>query len=359
MKAKLLLQRPVSLALFTGFFLFLYYVGSRGRRHEVSVPKQVSALGHFQGYNVKMGPEWDQFSKACFDHWDTVGHYSYEVATKAWGHPPSEGASEGGEYAEYVSSKLVLTFTDQQVRNFIKRQETTRLNEGEGAFHNYQGKWIKLFHDGITGKHIVDYGSGFGIETLQFLRAGNRVSLADINMDNMNAAERIINVAGYKVERKILISDHYPFFEYDPSWEKVDIFYSNGVLHHSPRIRHVMRRAHEVVKSGGQMILLLYSDLMWDHCMRWYGPAKETSPRIPPIDEEVQENPRMCDFVVCADKVGHYADWYSAEKIAVVSHGFFEVQTYDYLTPNNAFCAVTLSRNDNAFDPTKITTKLD
>lgn len=291
----------------------------------------------------------------CAYHWRTFGRYDFTQAIRAWEHPPAEHKkwSEFGA-GDYFSSEKIMEMSDNEVREFASQQARARYENGKGAYHNWMGKWHTLFHDnGVHGKHIMDFGSGLGIESLKFAQLGNRVSIADLSMKNLNAAERVLNVHGFKVEHKILVRSARPFIEWDDSWEKLDLFYSNGVLHHTPYMRWIVQRVHEISKPGSEMSLLLYSDLMWDHCMRSYGSQKESVPKIPPMEEEVWTNPRHCDFVVCADRVGHYADWYTAEKLQHRVGGFYNVQTMDYLTPVSAFGAFSLKRVDheNGYSP--------
>jgi 2-polyprenyl-3-methyl-5-hydroxy-6-metoxy-1,4-benzoquinol methylase len=109
---------------------------------------------------------------------------------------------------------------------------------------------------------VKDFGCGFGIEALQFAKSGNEVLLSDIFPSNVQAAERVLRLSGYT-----------------PAPDgPVDVFYSNGVLHHSPQMRELLEKEVANLNPGGEVRLLLYSDRAW---------ILTTATRVPPIEDDV------------------------------------------------------------------------
>lgn len=165
---------------------------------------------------------------------------------------------------------------------------------------------------------MLDYGCGFGIEALQFAKAGNKVSLADLSQEGIDLATRILGLYGFKPERTFVVQENSPFIEADGK-EKFDVFYSNGVIHHIPNAVEVISRAFELLNDDGEVRLMLYSDKGRD------------------IAEKRGE-----DFVRFFDDVGAYADWYDREKIERMFGD--KISSFDYITPDERYLTVTIKK---------------
>lgn len=209
----------------------------------------------------------------------------------------------------YIDSAEFLTWPDAKVLDFIHRFEMSRY----GGPRNWRNLWRStLGLDTTHGKRILDYGCGFGIEALQFFRSGNRVEIDDIHDSNVKAAERVLSVSGYD-----------PVFH-----DGVEIFYSNGCLHHTPDIADILR-SHP----AEEYRLLLYSGKAW---------TLKTGTPLPPIEADVREAPAFDRFVRAMDDVGEYADWYSREKLEYRVGDFLKIEKFDYIMENGMLCTATL-----------------
>lgn len=221
----------------------------------------------------------------------------------------------------YLDPKEFLTWTDDKVREFVAKFEATRY----GKERNWNNLWRStLGLDTTHGKRVLDYGCGFGIEALQFAKSGNQVELMDIWPDSVAAAARVLEVSGYK-------PTHLQRGE-------VDVFYSNGCLHHCPDIREKLQWAADMLAPGGEIRLLLYSDKAW---------TVKTATELPPILEDVSTHPAFWRFVRAMDAVGEYADWFSRKKLEFIVGNFLEIVNYDYITEQGIFCTVTLKPRAN------------
>lgn len=251
-------------------------------------------------------------------------NYTYDFAKtcEEWTHPPAEGC-------EFLTSANILQMSNEQILMIVNIIEQERYC----GWRNYKGLWRGLLGlDDTVGKHILDFGCGLGIESLQFARSGNKVSIADIVSVNLDAAERILSVCGHKIENKILVTRTYPFFEWDAL--PIDIFYANGVLHHTPMIREILGRANEVLNENGEVRLLLYSDIAW--CIMTGEDPDRTIP--------VHLHPLFMKFVRAMDQYGVYADWYDLEKLQDVVKGMFRVKSFQYMTNTGQYCVAVLKR---------------
>jgi SAM-dependent methyltransferase len=238
---------------------------------------------------------------------------------ESWSHPPIDDVG-------YMSSKHILDMKDDQLHDLVEKMREARYSED--GWRNYQGKWRDLMGlDTIKGKFVTDFGCGAGIESLELARAGNLVTIADISLLNLEVANRIFHLYGYRPVECIQVSMNYPYL---PS-HKMDVFYASGVIHHIPWADDVMHQAYENLPSGGECRLMLYSHLGWS--------LVSDSP--PPENTAAHRDFRK--FVQAYDQVGEYADWYSEKKIKK-HFSDFTLERWDYLTPNDRYMGAILRK---------------
>jgi 2-polyprenyl-3-methyl-5-hydroxy-6-metoxy-1,4-benzoquinol methylase len=238
--------------------------------------------------------------------------YDFKKAKKHWSKPPFDGVG-------YVSSKMMLTFSKSKIEKFVKTFETTRYNLN--CWRNHENLWRStLGLDDTTGKTIIDFGCGFGIESLQFCYKNNEIILADISEDNLKCAEYVINTMGYRVKELVLLTNEDPFL--NPQ-NKYDIFYSCGVLHHTPNMPKIIKSALNNFKDKNDIEyrLMLYSDKAW---------TIETGfPLIRKIPIYQQRGfYKYCNIM---DELSEYADWYDEKKLNSILPKELEVSKYTYI----------------------------
>lgn len=198
----------------------------------------------------------------------------------------------------YIHPRVVLRKSDSALRKWVAEFERVRY----GGWRNHDGLWRSaLGLDSTRGKHVIDYGCGFGIEALQFARTGNRVTLFDLTAAGVKAAQRVLGVYGYKAAAA---SSPLP---------DCDVFYANGSLHHTPDLPAIMESA-----PAPEARLMVYSDRAWEDKG---GPG----------------------FWRNMDEVGGYADWYSPESLEAACPGW-KLRDATYLTPDGWYLAAVLDR---------------
>lgn len=248
--------------------------------------------------------------------------YNFDEAVREWSKPPIDGVA-------YRHSSFLNKLGDDKVREFVRKFEQVRYDTSQWRNrHNQWRETLKL--DSTTGKHVLDFGCGYGIEALQFARTGNSVSIADISQSNLNAAIRVLNVCGFAPIKMILLRGGNRWAK---GW-RIDIFYANGVLHHMPRIMaaDVLRDASRILVTGGEARLLLYSEYMWnDLC----GPSS--------IHDDPALHPKFEEYVRRRDRVGFYADWYNEDKIRLIAGDYYDLESFDVIAKNK-LCTAILRR---------------
>lgn len=177
----------------------------------------------------------------------------------------------------------------------------------------------------------MDFGCGAGIEALSFAKKGNQVIIADINPINLAVAKRLLELNGLKAHEIVQIVDSEPFFEIKTS--KIDIFYANGVLHHTPKIREILKFVVPILKEDGIARLMLYSDR---------GFLNYISGDLPDFKEHITNSRYFKKMYQHFNTVGKYADWYSEDKIKFRLKGLYNCIEFNYITDDDRFCFVDL-----------------
>ena len=240
--------------------------------------------------------------------------YDFEKHRRDWGHPPVDDVG-------YLSSEELLNKPAPELEEIVRTMERTRY----AGWRNHGNRWREcLGLDSTSGKRVLDFGCGIGLEALQFAPR-NVVLVADIVPANVRLAVRVASLFGHTVH-PLLVESEPPYFEIEP----VDVFYANGVLHHIPYAESVLRRAAEI---AGEIRLMLYSDRGW---------TKYVGEPLPAVDADVREAPGFPRFVRAFDQVGDYADWYSEEKIRSRFGSFLRLESFNYITDDERYCVAIL-----------------
>jgi 2-polyprenyl-3-methyl-5-hydroxy-6-metoxy-1,4-benzoquinol methylase len=229
--------------------------------------------------------------------------FDFDVQKAEWLHIPIDEVG-------YINVNKLMALSDNDLKEMAENFQMHRYHGWRNAGNLWRST---LGLDTTEGKTILDFGCGFGIESLQFAKKGNKIILADINKETSILAKRVLKVFGYEAEI-VLISDEYPFI---PSME-IDIFYSNGVIHHTPKAVQIIDRAKELLKDDGEVRLMLYSD----------------------IGRDIAAGSKV-DFVEFFDGIGKYSDWYDAEKLKGFNMNIKEVT---YITFDKRYLTTTMTK---------------
>jgi ubiquinone/menaquinone biosynthesis C-methylase UbiE len=108
----------------------------------------------------------------------------------------------------------------------------------------------------LTGKRVLEIGSGAGAHSCLFKRCGADITAVDLTPARALSTARKLGLArgpgparAYQADAESL-----PFRD-----ETFDIVYSNGVLHHSENTERCVAEVRRVLKTGGRAVIMLYS----------------------------------------------------------------------------------------------------
>ena len=103
------------------------------------------------------------------------------------------------------------------------------------------------------GKRVLEIGCGLGTDGVQFAKAGASYVGLDLSLRSVPLAKK--NFEWQDLSASLLVSDAESLPIRDDS---VDVVYSHGVLHHTPRVQEAVNEIHRVLRPGGLAVVMLY-----------------------------------------------------------------------------------------------------
>ena len=133
--------------------------------------------------------------------------------------------------------------------------------------HRYEeyAPWMRevMGFDKFAGARLVEVGCGMGTDLLQFARGGARCTGVDLTPRSVEISQHRFRLYGMPGDFSLADAERLPFAD-----DSFDVFYSNGVLHHTPETSVAIREAHRILKHGGTAKVMLYHR---DSLAYWIG----------------------------------------------------------------------------------------
>lgn len=159
--------------------------------------------------------------------------------------------------------------------NFLKNLTDEKIKEAEQSLQ----EWLGL--EDFRGKSFLDIGSGSGLFSLAARNLGARVLSFDYDESSVKCTRFLRdryykNDKLWKAERGDILDKTYL-----SRFEKYDIVYSWGVLHHTGKMYQGLENAGNLVADNGTLFIAIYNDQgsvskMWRAIKRMYN----KSPRV-------------------------------------------------------------------------------
>jgi len=108
----------------------------------------------------------------------------------------------------------------------------------------------------LKGKKVLEIGSGAGAHSALFSQMGAHMFSMDITLDRVLATAEKLDMIHDNPKNVCLQGDaeSLPFSD-----NFFEIVYSNGVLHHTPRIDKAIEEVYRVLRPGGMAVIMLYA----------------------------------------------------------------------------------------------------
>lgn len=138
-------------------------------------------------------------------------------------------------------------------KNYLK---TVSKEQIEGAKKDIE-EWLGANY--VSGKTVVDIGSGSGIHSLAFYRLGAKIIYSfDVDKYSVEATRLLWEKEG-KPENWLIAPGSCLDKEFIKSLGQFDIVYSRGVLHHTGAMWEALEKSCGLVKPGGKLFVSLYA----------------------------------------------------------------------------------------------------
>ncbi|HKP87710.1 MAG TPA: class I SAM-dependent methyltransferase [Blastocatellia bacterium] len=102
-------------------------------------------------------------------------------------------------------------------------------------------------------RDVLEVGCGLGTDAINFARAGARYTGIDLTEASIEIARKRFALEGLSADLRVADAEALPF-----AGDSFDLFYSHGVLHHTPDTRRAIDEAHRVLRPGGTAMVMLY-----------------------------------------------------------------------------------------------------
>ena len=132
----------------------------------------------------------------------------------------------------------------------------------------------------LSGKRVLDIGSGSGLHSLAALRLGARSVVAiDIDSDSVATTKKTLSQFALSASWSVREAS---VFDLDPTdLGEFDVVYSWGVLHHTGDLDRAISCAAALVTHRGVLAMALYRrvwmDWFWKFEKKWYAFASPTA----------------------------------------------------------------------------------
>lgn len=112
------------------------------------------------------------------------------------------------------------------------------------------------------GKKVLEIGCGIGTDTINFARAGARVTAVDLSEESLKVARRRAAVMNVEDSITFYQANAEALSQFVPP-EDYDLVYSFGAIHHTLDPAAVLTGARRYLRAGGTLKVMVYHRWSW------------------------------------------------------------------------------------------------
>jgi 2-polyprenyl-3-methyl-5-hydroxy-6-metoxy-1,4-benzoquinol methylase len=112
------------------------------------------------------------------------------------------------------------------------------------------------------GKRVLEIGCGIGTDTMNFARAGARVTAVDLSPRSLEVARQRAEVFGLADRIQFHLGNAERLDELVPV-EHYDLVYSFGVIHHTPHPEEAVSRIRKFMSADSELRIMVYSKVSY------------------------------------------------------------------------------------------------
>lgn len=111
-------------------------------------------------------------------------------------------------------------------------------------------------------KTVLEIGCGMGTDTINFARAGARVTAVDLSEESLNLARQRAEVYGLADRITFIQADAEHLTNFVPPMQ-YDLVYSFGVIHHTPHPEAVIAQVRQYMHRESLFKIMVYNKMSW------------------------------------------------------------------------------------------------
>jgi SAM-dependent methyltransferase len=133
---------------------------------------------------------------------------------------------------------------------------------------------------GRSGEEVLEVGCGMGLDVVEYLRHGLRVSAVDLSRRSLELTRRLLDQRGMSARLLLADAERLPFPR-----GSFDLVVARGVLMYTPGEARAAGEIYRVLKPGGRFLAILHNRRSWFTALaRLSGTNRYSEHGDPPIN---------------------------------------------------------------------------